>query len=105
MVCKPNCDVLNNSEQSKCKMAVHVRHFIRSLSTDMSSPNKLAQELVQALRRTLENDSITGDEFVLSQKLKKICLQHHVPFNNFLLDIIITRLDRYSTDKISAKNE
>lgn len=70
---------------------------MEQLLKDVDNP----KELVQALRRTLENDSVTGDEFVLSQKLKKICLQHHLPFNNSLLDMIISRLDRYSTGKIS----
>ncbi|XP_068726630.1 uncharacterized protein C1orf87-like [Montipora capricornis] len=60
-----------------------------------------SQELVQTLRRTLEEDNIAGEEFLSSQKLKKICVQHHVPFNNSLMDMIVDRLDKYNSGKVS----
>ena len=46
---------------------------MEQLLKDVDNP----KELVRALRRTPENDSITGDEFVLSQK---VCAEKMFPF-------------------------
>ena len=35
-----------------------------------------------------------------SFQLKTICLRHHIPFNNSLLDKVIDRLDRYNSGKV-----
>lgn len=60
-----------------------------------------AQQHIHILRRDLEEQDVAKAEFISSQKLKTMCLRHHIPFNNSLLDKIINRLDRYNSGKVS----
>lgn len=60
-----------------------------------------AQEQIHTLRRALEEQDVARAEVISTQKLKTICLHHHIPFHNSLLDKIIDRLDRYNSGRVS----
>ncbi|EDO48214.1 predicted protein [Nematostella vectensis] len=59
------------------------------------------QDQIDSLYQTLRDHEMTNTEIISSQKLKTICLRHHLPFNGSLLEKIIDRLDPRDTGRLS----